>query len=40
MAGVTDPTNFTSITGAFTFGAVLATKETAKAGIKNLLKAK
>jgi len=45
VAGVTDPTNLLSIiAGAFTFGAggaaVQATKETAKAGIKNLLKAK
>ena len=45
VAGVTDPTNLLSIiAGAFTFGAggaaVQAGKETAKAGIKNLLKAK
>jgi len=45
VAGVTDPTNLLSIiAGAFTFGAggaaVQAGKETAKAGIKSLLKAK
>ena len=45
VAGVTDPTNLISIlAGAFTFGtgtaAVQAGKETAKAGVKKLLKAK
>jgi len=45
VAGVTDPTNLISIlAGAFTFGtgtaAVQAGKETAKAGVKKLIKAK
>ena len=45
VAGVTDPTNLLSIiAGAFTFGAggaaVQAGKETAKAGVKKLLKTK